>query len=214
MLLTNMLGGVFLPNELIMYEGLESMRKICAICSGLLLCTLGVQAHAKSRLEEKAYNKCHHAVYGRGELQVKGDVTVVEGEVPLSLVGPKGNLAFNEGAFIIKHTGSYVIDYFIKTFASGIAAPTTDMAVSVNGVLKGYRMIWPFVAFDQSGTIFEGNGKIIENLRKGDRVSLVVAKIPSFLPLSPLLYVNFAYRGGNESTPADIAAYLTIVKVE
>ena len=72
----------------------------------------------QAELIEKGWNECHKAVYGRAEKRIavgEPEENILAGRVrhiSLKLVGPQRNIDFTNSRFIIKHTGTYIIELF------------------------------------------------------------------------------------------------------
>jgi len=189
------------------------MRFFSILCGAISLCGM---AHAEAAFQvPKGFDDCHHAVYGRAEKKIAADQieTISEGIVPLTHVGPLRGIQFdtNTSLFTIRHTGTYVINYFLKAHTRNPgtvnARKILAISVQVNNTEKGTLNLDPveeerFYPF----SLWTGNGLIFENLRKGDTVGLTVTKATELAG-----FFNF-YEG--EDLPPDTVAYLTIRKAE
>jgi len=192
------------------------MRLLYILCSTFLLAnTQGIGLP----LVEKGFDSCHHAVYGRAEKKMpSGQTNIVrEGVVKLQRVGTSRKIGFSSksSAFTIHHTGTYVIDYFLKAHAMARnGEELIVIGVQINNSLRGIRYLdlmnstqdLQEVILDNA--YFSGNGTIFENLRKGDKIRLVVAKVES---QTPPFFAN--YYTGTDLPPATVA-YLDIHKAE
>lgn len=134
---------------------------------------------------ERGYDECHHAVYGRAKLTAgvgmqPDKVDLTEETVPLSRTGPLRGICFDPEThtFTIQHTGTYVIDYFVKAFSVSSAYKAfITIAVVINDTQKAVMTLDAIHArytSEEVRTSFLGNGITFENLRKGDTVKLVV----------------------------------------
>jgi len=190
------------------------MRLITILCSIFFLCetTTGLFGTV---LIKKGFEDCHHGIYGRAEKKIAPEQTedISTGVVSLTGVGPFRGIQFdpNSSAFTIRHTGTYVIDYFLKAFTTPrVSTEIIAIAIKVNGKLRGTRDLNPVnipITNKIDGSYFSANGIIYENLKKGDTVSLVVIKIE---PPS----VFFANYYKDDDLPPSTVAYLAIHKAE
>jgi len=163
------------------------MRLSIFFISAVFLCGIA-QAKAplsKDTLVEKGYDECHHAVYGYAELITESGIPLPASQgmtVPLTLSGPSRGILFNPetSTFTIRHTGTYVINYFLRlwsNFYAGIVGYVTT-AVYINGARKGPMYLQAHVIDrNQDSFIAEGSRTIYENLRKGDEVRIVIELI-------------------------------------
>ena len=204
----------------------KSIGIILQVC---VCCAASMEAR-ESIAVEKNYTQCSKEAYGRSELSVAPldifDVKhVSQGIVPVVQVGPIRNMKFKNHMFTIEHTGTYQIDYFFKALSyipeiMELGAPLTlDIAVKINDRFVGYRKCNGFVGI--GGLWFTCNGTILENLTKGDKISLWVVKIPAFeidvalnapvmkrddMELGSVVWFNF-------EEPNDKGAHLVLTKI-
>jgi len=190
------------------------MRLSVVFCSVFLCCAVFAEAHTpQTAFAKKGFDSCNHCVYGRAEKQLAVGQTqpVTVGAVKLGPVGPIRGIRFDKSSssFIVEHTGTYVIDYFLQAYSSTVYGLDSFMsiAIRVNGSLKGVRNLVPIDLRGIGGAYYSKNSVIFERLRKGDKVSLVVTKrVPSSIefynPTNP-----------HETVPPDTVAYLVIRKI-
>jgi len=180
----------------------------------ILICTICVNGQAKEIT--KAWDQCHHAVYGRAEKTMafnQGEEPLTLGVVPLTKTGILQKIRFDSQnhAFIIKHTGTYVIEYFLEPFYRGTdsAYQQYEMAIEINGNIRRYHLMEVRLLYLTNLTPVL-NGTYIANLRKKDRVRLVITKIPTLVGTT-IGFKNFATSG---DIPPTTVAYLDIRKAE
>jgi len=173
------------------------MRVFSIITIGLItaLFSPSVEAKEEAVFVEKGFDGCHKAVYGKAiKSAPRGDEPneVEIGTVAMDRVPVLRRIGFDESTneFVIKHTGIYRINYFIKAFVereklvlkngSGrlFRERTLDVAVQVNDILRGYQRLQPFSSLGYHS--FTGHSALLIPLRKRDRVKLVVVGLPEF----------------------------------
>jgi len=163
------------------------MRLPAIFLGAVLLC--GTANADVPTVKERGYDECHHAVYGRAEPDIECIGTPLDipscgnpTTVPLGKhVGPFRGIKFNPTThtFTVQHTGTYVIHYFLQMVGGKVTeAPGAFvcMAVSVNDELKGKMILSGDEVLLESECLLysRGNGVLYENLRKGDKVKLVL----------------------------------------
>jgi len=197
------------------------MRIVSIVAIGLMSALFAPHIEAKQPTEQVArgFDDCHHAVYGRAIKFAPGNIQkIAPGTVEMDRVTISRNIRFDKSTneFVIKHTGVYRINYFIKAFISSIVAlknglfdgETFDVAVQVNdGRLRAYQRLQPLVTPEDYNS-FVGHRSLLLPLRKKDRVKLVVVGIPT--SGSRPIYSDI---GSSQDRP-DIAAYLMVSKAE
>jgi len=138
------------------------------------------------------------------------------------VLNPIHKVKFKDGIFTIKHTGTYIIEYFLKAFTDiSISGPVT-IGIRINKNLEGIRKLNPVNSFSK---FFEGNGVLIKNLNKGDKVSLEVISLPAVSVghlnddstdghLAMFKNGDVYYANSGDLSIPDIGAYLMIHKAE
>jgi len=161
--------------------------------------------------KEKSWDKCHIAVYGQAEKRLVDDKPyelINEGILTLEPIGALRGIRFESSSstFIVEHTGTYIIDYFLNASAGNVSTTTIlGVGVQINNQIKGPRNLYPWY---KGQSLYIGKNSIIENLKKGDRVSLVITKATTTTSYP-------AFGHGSSSEPeGETFAYLTIYKIE
>jgi len=209
------------------------MRIVPVVVIGVIAAVFSPHIEAKQQKEradtriERGLDDCHHAVYGRVAKSPPGGEGVQEelvtvGTVEMDRQAILRNIRFDRSTneFVIKYSGTYRINYFLKALSEHTSASALfamkggqpgdnalDIAVSINGKLRGVRSFMPLLA--QEGFIsFSGANTLLAILRKGDRVKLVVDKLPR--DNVPVSFLNT----GNKEGERKPLAYLAIAKTE
>jgi len=183
------------------------MRIVSIAAIGLMsaLFASNIEAKQPTELVRRGFDDCHHAVYGRAIKFAPGEPQDVQsGTVAMDRVTLSRNVKFDRetNEFVIKHTGIYRINYFIKAYAnpsiaglfsqgsSRLAAKngffdgkTLDVAIQINsGRPRAYQRLQPLVNAEEFFS-FVGHRSYLTPLRKKDRVKLVVLGVPE-IPLA------------------------------
>jgi len=189
---------------------------LTAIAATIVSYCCPIEAKTYSTPVEKGFYDCHHSVYGRAEYRIP-DVNplppVEEGRVPLTVSNRLRNVRFENHEFIIRHTGTYMVRYLFKAYLIPLDTVgfnhNINVAIFVNGIAQGGQKLQPkFIATVGSADYrgYFGTGMQYLRLKKGDKVSLHVTRIPS----AGAVYANF----GDPAEELDLAASLTIFKAE
>jgi len=192
------------------------MRSIIGFSLFCLLTAIGNGLFCQEiPLVEKSFDSCRHCVYGRAEKRLAvGDTEDIDtGTVSLKQARPIRGIRFDKksSSFVVHHSGTYVIDYFLKAFydtgEAEYPASVLSIAVKINKKLKGVRNLFPIDLRGFGGAVYLRNSVIFERLRKGDRVRLVVIKKDP----SGIEFRNYSVP--DVEVPKDTVAYLAMHKI-